>query len=106
MKAFKTGFSRPGRGGGQSLDCLSLIMLSTPRTRGLRQPVGPPARPVRVSAEYLLDLLYLEWRTRDRQLCDNDHRFIAIASCVTTAVVSSLESRVSSLESRVVSLES
>ena len=52
MKAFKTGFSRPGRGG-QALDCRTLIMLSTPRTGGLRQAVGPPARPVRVSAEYL-----------------------------------------------------
>ena len=43
-------------GWGQALDCRTLIMLSTPRTGGLRQPVGPPARPVRVSAEYLLDL--------------------------------------------------
>ena len=31
-----------GRGGGESLDCGALFMLSTLRTEGLRQPVGPP----------------------------------------------------------------
>ena len=40
----------------QSLDDRTLIILSTPRIWGLRQAVGPSARSVRVSAEYLLDL--------------------------------------------------
>ena len=33
---------RRGEGGGESLDCGALFMLSTLRTEGLRQPVGPP----------------------------------------------------------------